>query len=293
MTSLKRINVLLLIAILVMSVFSSPLAMLAQSEEVVAKVNGVDITRQQLLDLLEAEYGYYALQDLIQKELVRQRAEELQVSVDEDEFMETYGLIVAQFGGPQALAMVLMQNGLSEGQFIEQLKWNMLVASLAGAEVEVNEDELKQWFEQNLSWYDQPFAVEVSHILVDTEEQANEILAQLEGGADLSELAAEHSLDPGTAPMGGYLGLVTEGLTVPEFEAVAFALEEGQFGLAESAYGWHIITVHSKQEAVAADYAAIAHLVEQDYRRTKALDSQSYLFKLEQEADLEVLWPAQ
>ena len=150
MTSLKRINVLLLIAILVMSVFSSPLAMLAQSEEVVAKVNGVDITRQQLLDLLEAEYGYYALQDLIQKELVRQRAEELQVSVDEDEFMETYGLIVAQFGGPQALAMVLMQDGPQRGQFIEQLKWNMLVASLAVQKWN-NEDELKQWFEQNRS----------------------------------------------------------------------------------------------------------------------------------------------
>src|SRR5690554_5801285 len=114
MTFLKRINALLLIVILALSVFGAPLAALVDSEEVVAKVNGVAITRQQLLQQLEAEYGVYALQDLIQRELVRQKSEELQVSLDEDEFAETFDLITAQFGGPEMLQLVLMQNRSEE-----------------------------------------------------------------------------------------------------------------------------------------------------------------------------------
>jgi parvulin-like peptidyl-prolyl isomerase len=287
---LKRINALLLIVILALSVFGAPLAALADSEEVVAKVNGVAITRQQLLQQLEAEYGVYALQDLIQRELVRQKSEELQVSLDEDEFAETFDLITAQFGGREMLQLVLMQNGLSEAQFQDQLRFSMLLSALTRAEVQASEDDVLQWFEQNRQAYDQPLAVEVSHILVDTEELATELLAQLEEGASLAELAQEHSLDPGSAPNGGYIGLITEGLTVPEFEAMAFGLEVGAFGVAESTYGWHVITVHSRQEAKAADYAEIADQVAEDYRRANAMDVESYLNKLQQEADLEIIW---
>lgn len=293
MTYLKKINALLLTLILAFSVFSAPLAALAQggaSDEVLAKVNGVALTKQQLLDLLLAEYGYFGLQELIQRELVRQKAEALKIEVSDEEFSQTYEMFAAQFGGQMGLQLALMQSGISEEQFKDQLRFSMLVSALAQAEVQVTEEELLKWFEENRAAYDQPLAVEVSHILVDTEEQAKELLAQLEQGADLAALAMEHSLDPGTAYQGGYLGLITEGLTVPEFEAVAFALETGAFGLAESTFGWHIITVHSRQEAKAAEYAAIAAQVEQDYRRSKALDLNSYLYKLEDEANLEILW---
>lgn len=214
----------------------------------------------------------------------------MEISVDEAEFNETWELIVAQLGGPQMMQLMLLQNGISERQFREQLRWNMLVSALAGAEVEVTEETLQQWFEANRNRYDQPLAVEVSHILVDTEEQAQELLALLEEGADLADLAAEHSLDPGTVTQGGYLGWITEGLTVPEFESLAFGLEVGAFGIAESVYGWHVVTVHSRQEAKTANYAEVAEQVEQDYRRSNALDFQSYVAKLEQEASLEILW---
>jgi len=290
MTYLKKINALLLVAILALSVFVSPLAALAQSEEIVAKVNGVAITRQQFIDLLEAEFGHFVLQELIQRELVRQKAEQLQVTVDEAEFAETYEMVVAQVGGSAALQLMLMQNGLTEEMFKDQIRFSMLASALTQAEVQASEEDLRKFFEENRAYYDQPLAVEVSHILVETEEQARDLLAQLEQGADLAALAQEHSLDPGTAPYGGYLGMITEGLTVPEFETVAFSLTEGAYGLAESVYGWHVITVHSKQEAKAADYAEIADQVEYDYRRTKALDLQSYLYRLEQEAELEVIW---
>jgi len=289
---LKRINALLLTVILTLSVFSAPLAALAQNgdSDVAATINGVEISRQQFMEHLEAEYGYYALRDLIERELIRQRAESLQITVDETEFNQTYELIASQFGGPMGLQLVLLQNGLSEEQFKDQIRFSLLVSALTRAEVEVTEEQLLQWFEANRASYDQPLAVEVSHILVDSEELAKDLLAQLEAGADMAALAQEHSLDPGSAYQGGYLGMITMGLTVPEFDETAFSLEPGAFGIAESVYGWHIITVHSKQEAKAAEYAEIADRVADDYRKAQALDVQSYLQKLEQEADVQVIW---
>jgi len=291
MTFLKKTNLVLLLAILSLSLIASPLAMFAQSDEIVATVNGVAITSAQYYELLERQYGEYALQELIQDEMIRQRAEALGVTIDEEAFAEMYGMIIAQLGGVQGLQLFLMQNNVSEEVFIEQLKWNMLIGDMARAEVEVAEGEVEKFFEENREYYDQPETREVSHILVETEEQAKEVLALLQAGEDLVSLAGQYSLDPGTAPQGGYLGVIPRGYTVVEFEEVAFSLGVGEYGLAESTYGWHVIAVHTINEAQAAVFAEVANLVEQDLRTSKALDLQSYMYKLEQETDIQVEWP--
>ena len=287
---MKRINATLFIFILCVSLLSAPLNLWAQEHEVVAKVNGVVITKAQFLDLLEDQFGAYALQELIQRELINQKAEALQVSVSDEMFAEVWEVILQQLGGPQGLSMFLLQNNATEEDFIEQLRWNLLISELASSEVEVTEEGLAQWFEQNRDRYDSPELVEVSHILVDTEEEAQEILALLKDGGDFAALATERSLDPGSAVAGGYLGNIGKGLTVPEFEATAFSLPIGEYGLANSTFGWHIIVVSSKTEAKEAVFSEVSEAVERDYRGQQALDARSFMSKLETEAEIDVLW---
>ncbi|WP_180490076.1 peptidylprolyl isomerase, partial [Escherichia fergusonii] len=69
--------------------------------------------------------------------------------------------------------------------------------------------------------------VRARHILVPTEEEAKAIKAELDKGADFAKLAKEKSKDPGAAD-GGDLGFFTKEQMVPEFSAVAFALEPGK-----------------------------------------------------------------
>jgi len=290
MTFLKKINVVLLLVILTLSLFAPGTLLAEQGSEVVATVNGVAITRDQFYTLLENQYGFFALQELVQDEIIRQRAEQLGVTLDEEEFGELLDMVIAQLGGMQGLYMFLMQNNVSEEAFIAQLKWNMLIGQLARAEVEVEEGAVEAFFQENRSSYDQPETVEVSHILVDTEEEANEVLELLKDGGDLITLAEEYSLDPGTAQQGGYLGHIQRGLTVEEFEEMAFALPVGEYGITESQYGWHVIIVHAKNEAKEAVFADLAEEVERDYRGSKALDLESYLYLLEQESDIQVQW---
>ena len=89
--------------------------------------------------------------------------------------------------------------------------------------------------------------VHAGHILVDSEEQAADIKAQLDGGADFAELAAKFGTD-GTAQRGGDLGWFVKGDMVPEFAEAAFAMEAGTISdPVKTAFGWHIIKLDEKR----------------------------------------------
>jgi parvulin-like peptidyl-prolyl isomerase len=90
--------------------------------------------------------------------------------------------------------------------------------------------------------------VSASHILVEDEALAKELIAELKAGADFAELAKEHSID-GSAADGGRLGTFGRGAMVPEFETAAFALQVGEISdVVQSQFGYHIITVTDKMQ---------------------------------------------
>ncbi|GAB4296455.1 MAG: peptidylprolyl isomerase [Ignavibacteriaceae bacterium] len=77
---------------------------------------------------------------------------------------------------------------------------------------------------------------------------ASDLLDSIRNGADFSELAKKYSEDPGSASFGGDLGFVKRGVFYPEFEAAAFALEEGEISdVVESPVGFHIIEMLEKR----------------------------------------------
>jgi len=104
------------------------------------------------------------------------------------------------------------------------------------------------------------FAIEqvtARHILVETEEAAQEIIAELDAGADFAELARERSTDP-AAQRGGELGTFRRGSMVPPFENAAFALEPGSYSSepVQTQFGYHVILVEAK-EAIEPSFAEV------------------------------------
>ena len=98
--------------------------------------------------------------------------------------------------------------------------------------------------------------VTASHILVETEDEARAIIAQLNDGADFAELAREKSTGP-SGPNGGSLGTFGRGQMVPGFETAAFGMPAGSFSAdpVQTQFGWHVIQVSDKgiEEAPSLD----------------------------------------
>jgi peptidyl-prolyl cis-trans isomerase C len=93
--------------------------------------------------------------------------------------------------------------------------------------------------------------VHARHILVDHEETAKKIIAELNKGADFAALAKQYSKDPGAAAKGGDLGFFKKSEMVPAFADAAFALKVGQITQTpvHTQFGWHVIQVLERRRA--------------------------------------------
>ncbi|MCY4020606.1 MAG: peptidylprolyl isomerase [Chloroflexi bacterium] len=98
---------------------------------------------------------------------------------------------------------------------------------------------------------------DVRHILVETEEDAESVLAALRDGESFADLARAISVDPGSGARGGELGETFVGNYVPEFRQ---AIEEAEIGIlagpVQSEFGYHILQVRSKDERGGDAYSA-------------------------------------
>ncbi|MDY0384623.1 MAG: peptidylprolyl isomerase [Geobacter sp.] len=149
------------------------------------------------------------------------------------------------------------KEGLDKGKEIDEklaeLKKRIVVDTYLKKKVEtdakISDEELKKFYEQNLDKFKSGEQVKASHILVKSEQEAKDILAQLKGGTAFEELAKAKSVDT-SASKGGDLGWFGKGNMVPAFEKAAFALKEGQLsGIIKSEFGFHIIKLTGKRAA--------------------------------------------
>jgi peptidyl-prolyl cis-trans isomerase C len=117
------------------------------------------------------------------------------------------------------------------------------------ARARINDEVLKAKYDELVKQVTPPEEVHARHILVKTEAEAKDIIAQLKKGADFEKLAKEKSTDPGSGESGGDLGYFTKDKMVPEFAEAAFKMQKGTFSdtPVHSQYGWHVIQVLDKR----------------------------------------------
>ena len=105
----------------------------------------------------------------------------------------------------------------------------------------LSEDEVKDFYEKNKYMYKRPEMVQASHILVDTEEKANEILEDITDGLSFEDAAKQYSSCP-SKQEGGALGQFGKGQMVKEFEDAVFAMHVGQISPpVKTQFGYHLI----------------------------------------------------
>lgn len=135
-------------------------------------------------------------------------------------------------------------------------------ANLPSGVPQVTDAEVQQYYTQHQKDYQVEDQVKVRHILIKADQNADaktdaaakqkaeDVLKQLHNGGNFAELAKKYSDDPGSKDQGGELGFIKHGVTVPEFDKAAFALQPGQTSdLVRTKFGYHIIQTEEKQIA--------------------------------------------
>lgn len=178
--------------------------------------------RQQVLDWL------------IDQALIEQTAQRMGITISDAavnaELEKARGDDAAKF------AKWLEENGLTEESFRANLRSELLGAAVRDAVTAYIPDRMEQ--------------VHLRHILVASEQEARQILAQIKTNDDFVRLAKLHSIDMGTRESGGDLGFYPRGVLSPEIDRVAFNIVVGQISdVIQTSFGYHIIQVLERDPA--------------------------------------------
>lgn len=155
---------------------------------------------------------------------------------------------------------------------VEFLTMRALRNAYLAREIEgkVSEEAVQAAYDKEFADYAGEEERKASHILLKSKEEAEAVIAELDGGRDFAELAKEKSTGP-SGPNGGDLGYFTRGRMVPEFEKAAFELEVGKHSAepVETQFGWHVIKIEDARKQPAPDLADVRDRLRQQLLRAR------------------------
>ncbi len=245
----------------------------ADPNQVVARVNGQDITRQMVLD---------SATDL---------PDQVRAQID-----QVFPLLVKRYIGLQLLAEKARADGLAEDPEVKKLVTeaeNQAVRQIfigRYLEQQITDAAVKSRYDQKLTENPPPEEVRAAHILVATEEEAKAIIDQVAGGGDFAAIAKEKSTDKGSGAQGGELGWFAKNVMVKEFADAAFAMQPGEVSKApvKSQFGFHVIKLEERRTQPAPELDSMREQIRAELAEETV---QALVTTLRKDAKVEVLGP--
>ena len=248
-------------------------AAFAQNDPVVAKVNGTEI-RQSDLNAAEEDIG--------------QNLPPMAPEAKRD-YLITYVtdmVILAKAAEAKKIG-----DSADFKRKLDIARNKLLMEGLLTAEAKsaVTDEAMKKVYAEATKQMGEEKEVHARHILVEKEDEAKAILADLKKGGDFVAIAKEKSKDPGSKETGGDLGYFTKDQMVPEFADAAFKLDKGQLSdPIKTQFGWHVLKVEDKRNRPVPEFEKVKDQVETFVVRRAQAD---LVTKLRAEAKVEKIPP--
>jgi parvulin-like peptidyl-prolyl isomerase len=275
-----------------------------ETDEVVAYVNGEAITFKEF-EQIKASVGMaglvaddsMVLEQLINQKLIIQEAKALGITVEPEEFNTTLSAYFAQTGmTKQEIVSMLESQGISfedfEHDVLERLIIYKYINQTIMPKVDTDDGALLEYYTSNIEAFFVPEMVEASHILVNSSELAEELLARLVAGEPFAELAQQYSTDI-SAEMDGWLGWFAYESMIPSFSEAAFSLQPGELSdIVQTQFGYHIILLLNRTESATIEFddvkPQIRAFVEAE-KQTELLMEE--ITRLNEAADIKIMLP--
>jgi peptidyl-prolyl cis-trans isomerase C len=294
----------------------------AELPAVVARVNGEDIPRAELMRAIESveaqaggpvppdrrdEIFRGILDQLVAYHVLAQESKARKFAVNEAEVEARIAAIRKQFSDEEAFKRALAQRNLTAEELRADARIDLAISRMLETEIAskltVPAKDVADYYAQNPDQFEQPESVRASHILLRVPENADEatktkvraeaedVLRKAQSGGDFAVLAREHSQDPGSAAGGGELGFFPRGQMVAPFEAAAFALQTGAISdVVETPFGFHIIKLHERRSARTVPFEEVSGQIEGFLLdRARRQETEAFVLRLKAKSKIEIL----
>ena len=249
-----------------------------EKQEAIATVNGKKIyvkTFQEKIKFIndsreltrEEVYGLKKeiLDKMIERELILQAAARLGVKVSQEEIEKRVEVLLADYS-PGELDVALKREEIDFEKWKKEAKEDLMVDKVVylriNSRVSLKDKDLQHYYEQHKDEFSQPGQVRALHIVVETDQEAKEILGKLKKGEDFKKIAGEKSISP-DAKKGGDLGFFSEGQMPKEFDDAVFKLKKGETSnVVKTPYGYHIFRVTDKVSGGMKTFSDVKEKVE-------------------------------
>lgn len=182
-----------------------------QQSKAVAVIGGKAITYEQLQQRLADKYGAELVNLLLDREAIRQEAEELNVTVSREEMdAELKRMQQGYESEEQFYKSMKEQLGLSKTELSEDVYYKLLLERLAVRGIQVSEADVDAYIKNHPEEFRSFVQYHLYKIEVKTREEASKLITDVQNGADFSSLAQKQSLDEATGKRGGDLGWIEE-----------------------------------------------------------------------------------
>ncbi len=263
-------------------------------EKPVAVVNGDRITEEEFVDKLKKAGGEQILQQMIDRQIIEDAFQKAGLKLSEEDIAASLQEIQSRAPSPQAFQEYLAASGVTLEDLREDLKLQMKVEMLATKDVQITEEQLKKFYEDNKGRYDKPLRVKMSEILTPGKQQAQQALEALnKEGASFAAVAEQFSVSPATRQYGGQRPVTPIDQLFPMElrEAVATAEEGEIIGPIETAQGWYVLQIEQRLPAETATFESAKEQVNKDFKRSRAVHIDVLLKQLRQEAVVKIVAP--
>jgi peptidyl-prolyl cis-trans isomerase C len=246
-TNIFRTAAILTLCLLAFLIFN-PSSILADEGTSTTETNPEDVEAILTPETILASFGGQTITLGELNQLWEQVPEEYKLQLDKS-------MLLDQMISEKLLMQEAKNMGLEEdNDVLEQIKKmteQILVQVLIEREIldkiKVNDEEVLEYYDQNKESFTEKEQVHLYNILLESEEEAQDILEQLKAGEDFIEIAKEKSTGP-SAAQGGDLGYLTKGTIIPEIEEVVFALEVEELSeVVKTDFGFHILKITEKK----------------------------------------------
>ena len=196
---------------------------------------------------------------LIENELILQEAKKRGIEADQEQVSALKEQFKGYYNSEEEFKTALSEQKMTEEQFDDMLKEQVIYNALQENLLQEVNVDAKAYYDEHKDEFAVGERVKASHILVETEDEAKAIIAELDNGADFAQLAKDKSTDTGSKGNGGDLGYFTRERMVTEFSDAAFTQEVGTYSKTpvKSEFGYHIIYVEDKKPAGVMDFSEV------------------------------------